>query len=127
MTVIYPVPHTIGSANNNKKLYYRRRTARRDVSVKILPTAAHQCRNNLYKDLFLYIYDLRVHLTGLSASSSSRLRLFASILIKAVLTKCTWTTWSAVVELLVIIRTANSMRNRVYETVIVTYPLCTCD
>ena len=31
------------------------------------------------------------------------------------------------VELLVIIRTANSMRNRVYETVIVTYPLCTYD
>jgi len=30
------------------KLCYRRRTARRDVSVKISLTAAQQCRNNLY-------------------------------------------------------------------------------
>jgi len=33
---------------HNKKLCYRRPTARRDVSVEILPTAAQQCRNNLY-------------------------------------------------------------------------------
>ena len=31
-----------------KKLCYRRRTARRDASVEILPTAAWQCRNKLY-------------------------------------------------------------------------------
>ena len=33
-----------GSHILNKKLCYRRRTARCDVSVKILPTAAQQCR-----------------------------------------------------------------------------------
>jgi len=32
----------------NKKLCYHRRTARRDVSVKTLRTAAQQSRNNLY-------------------------------------------------------------------------------
>jgi len=34
----------------SKKLCYRKRTARRDVSVKILPTAAWQCRNDLYNN-----------------------------------------------------------------------------
>jgi len=33
---------------SNKKLCWRRRTARRDVSVKILLTAAQQCRKKLY-------------------------------------------------------------------------------
>ena len=32
----------------NKKLCYRRETARRDVSVEFLPAAASQCRYNLY-------------------------------------------------------------------------------
>ena len=34
--------------NTQQALLYRRRTARRDLSVKILPTVAEQCRNNLY-------------------------------------------------------------------------------
>jgi len=33
---------------NNKKFCYRRLTARRHVSFEMLPTAAKQCRNNLY-------------------------------------------------------------------------------
>ena len=32
----------------NKKLYYCRKTAWHDVSVKIFPNAAQQCSNNLY-------------------------------------------------------------------------------
>ena len=36
-------------ATRDKKLNYRRGTARCVVSVKILPTATQQCRNYLYK------------------------------------------------------------------------------
>ena len=36
------------TVKSEKKLCYRRRTARRAVSVKILSTAAQQCRNDLY-------------------------------------------------------------------------------
>ena len=41
-------PANLHSAKLNKKLCYRRRTARRNVSAKSLPTAAQQCRNKLY-------------------------------------------------------------------------------
>jgi len=51
---INPAPRTVqalGSADNynkDKKLSYRRGTARCVVSVEILPTATQQCRNYLY-------------------------------------------------------------------------------
>ena len=42
------LPTSSKKKNKNKKLRYRRRTAWRNVSVKILPTAEQQCGNNLY-------------------------------------------------------------------------------
>jgi len=38
----------ITNSLNNKKLSYRRGTARCVVSIKILPIATQQCRNYLY-------------------------------------------------------------------------------
>ena len=38
----------LGHLNSNKKLSYRRGTARCVVSIEILPIATQQCRNYLY-------------------------------------------------------------------------------
>ena len=40
--------HTHDKEEKNKKLSYRRGTARCVVSIEILPTATQQCRNYLY-------------------------------------------------------------------------------
>ena len=45
---LYSIPCDKLFCVHNKKLSYRRGTARCVVSVEILPTATQQCRNYLY-------------------------------------------------------------------------------
>jgi len=50
MSLQYLVKHECQKTSNslNKKLSYRRGTARCVVSIEILPVATQQCRNYLY-------------------------------------------------------------------------------
>ena len=47
-TILHNFDNKTANINTNKKLSYRRGTARCVVSIEILPIATQQCRNYLY-------------------------------------------------------------------------------